>query len=302
VNPLLLYFASGESLYPGAVLVLVTVVTSQCTRRRWLNPLLNIAAWLGLVMMVMACPPFGWSVDAIFGASFLLWLVEKSSTSQNRIRRRLRKISVSVLFVLLVALTTVEFLHRREPSLRGEASDHLVVIGDSISAGLGTRARSWPDVMHEATGVTVKNLSWAGATVADGMVLVGRVGPDDHVVLIELGGNDLLGGEAPEVFSRGLEALLAKLAAPERSLVMFELPLLPPDVAYGRIQRRLAAKYGVSLIPKRFLIQVISGSDATFDGLHLTDVGARRMTSVVVPILSPILKTKFPATVPATHP
>ena len=150
--------------------------------------------------------------------------------------------------------------------------------------------------------MTVKNLSWAGATVADGMVLVGRVGPDDHVVLIELGGNDLLGGEAPEVFSRGLEALLAKLAAPERSLVMFELPLLPPDVAYGRIQRRLAAKYGVSLIPKRFLIQVISGSDATFDGLHLTDVGARRMTSVVVPILSPILKTKFPATVPATHP
>jgi lysophospholipase L1-like esterase len=71
---------------------------------------------------------------------------------------------------------------------------------------------------------------------------------------------------------------------------MFELPLLPQRIAYGQIQRRLAEKYGVWLIPKRFFVRVISGKDATSDGLHLTALGAQRMASLVAQVLSPVLK------------
>jgi len=38
-------------------------------------------------------------------------------------------------------------------------------------------------------------------------------------------------------------------------VVMFELPLFPHMIAYGRIQRGLAAKYEVWLIPKRFFAE-----------------------------------------------
>jgi hypothetical protein len=82
-------------------------------------------------------------------------------------------------------------------------------------------------------------------------------------------------------------SLLAKLARPGRTLIMFELPLLPHVIRYGQIQRRLASKYAVLLVPKRCLAAVISGQDATTDGLHLTDVGAHRMADLVRRIVRP---------------
>jgi lysophospholipase L1-like esterase len=126
---------------------------------------------------------------------------------------------------------------------------------------------------------------------------------EDHLILIELGGNDLIAGEPSDTFERGLEALSAKLAVSGRTIAMFELPLLPDRIAYGQIQRRLAAKYGVSLIPKRYLAGVIAGKDATSDGLHLTDAGARRMALLVAQALSPVLRAQPDnPTAPATHP
>jgi 4-amino-4-deoxy-L-arabinose transferase-like glycosyltransferase len=75
MNPVFLYFASGDSLYTGAGLLLLAVVISRYLReRRWLR-LRNLAAWLGLALMVMACPPFSWVVDAIILAAFSLWLI-----------------------------------------------------------------------------------------------------------------------------------------------------------------------------------------------------------------------------------
>ena len=210
---------------------------------------------------------------------------------------------MAVLLLLLLALPVMEFRHRRMPVIEGEPSDHLVVIGDSISSGLDARAVPWPVVMQRTTGVQVRNLSRPGATITEGLAMANGVTAEDHLILIELGGNDLIAGEPSDVFARGLEALLAKLAVSGRTVVMFELPLLPNRIAYGQIQRRLAAKYGVALIPKRYLTGVIAGKVATSDGLHLTDVGARRMALVVTQALSPVLRARPAQTItPATHP
>jgi acyl-CoA thioesterase I len=131
----------------------------------------------------------------------------------------------------------------------------------------------------------------AGRNHGDGLAMADRVTQQDRLVLIELGGNDFISGEPSEDFERSLEGVLAKLDSPKRTIVMFELPLLPEMVTYGRVQRRLARRYGVWLIPKRCLTAVISGKDATSDGLHLTDVGTHRMASLVAQVLSPVLKS-----------
>jgi lysophospholipase L1-like esterase len=302
VNPILLYFASGESLYSGAAPLLVTVAISpHLTHRRPLR-LRNIVTWLALAMIVMACPPFSWIIDAMFGVVFFLWFVAWNKTPE-RSWTGFRVATMAVLLVVLLALAAMELRHRRMPTIEGEPSDHLVVIGDSISAGLDARVAPWPAIMERATGVQVRNLSRPGATMTDGLALADGVTHEDHLILIELGGNDLIAGGPSDVFARELEALLAKLAVSGRTVVMFELPLLPFRIAYGQIQRRLAAKYGVPLIPKRYLTGVIAGKDATLDGLHLTDAGARRMALVVAQALSPVLRAQFEKpTTPATHP
>ena len=67
---------------------------------------------------------------------------------------------------------------------------------------------------------------------------------------------------------------------------MFELPLPPFYHEFGRIQRSLARKYGVALIPKRVLLSVLAGSDSTVDTIHLTQAGQRRMAASVWRLLS----------------
>jgi 4-amino-4-deoxy-L-arabinose transferase-like glycosyltransferase len=84
MNPVVLYFASGDSLYAGAVLLLLAVVISRYLKERQWLCLRNLAAWLGLALMVMACPPFSWTVDVIFLASFALWIVVRTSGSVGR--------------------------------------------------------------------------------------------------------------------------------------------------------------------------------------------------------------------------
>jgi len=248
------------------------------------------ATWLGLAMLVMASPPVsGWMVTG-FSVTFLLWIVASHRVAPETTWIRLRKASGAILLAMLLVLTGSEFGHRRMPKFQGVPAAHLVVIGDSISAGIDSHTPTWPTLVQRETGIPVKNLSQPGATVADARGMAARVIPQDAVVLIEIGGNDLLSGVPSDAFGRALDCLLGGLAAPQRTLVMFELPLLPHWISYGRIQRQVASRYGVLLIPKRYFAQVLSGANATSDGLHLSATGAERMAAFVTQTLSGVLK------------
>jgi hypothetical protein len=191
---------------------------------------------------------------------------------------------------MLLLFPAVEIPHRKMPKITGATADHLVVIGDSISSGIDPRQLPWPAVVQQMTCIEVKNLARPGAQVVDAQSMVKFVMPEDRAVLIEIGGNNLLGGEPSYDFEFALNQLLLKLSTPERTIVMFELPVLPHKIAFGQIQRRLATKYGVWLIPKRYFVDVLGGADATLDGLHLSHTGAQRMAALVAKAMSPVLK------------
>jgi acyl-CoA thioesterase-1 len=294
MNPVALYFASGESLYLGAGLLTLVMVTSPFLKRIWL--LRNVTAWLALAMMVMACPPFAAVIDLIFLAAFLLWFIVSNRDGSTQAWLRLRPSSTVVLMLFLLTLTSLELAHRSMPMITGKPSDHLVVIGDSISSGIDPYTPPWPHVLEQMSGVSVRNLARPGAQVREGLMMAEKLTPDDGVVLIEIGGNDLLMGVPSGEFGQALDALLSKIATPGRTVVMFELPLFPDKIAYGQIQRRLSAKYGVSLIPKHYFTQVIGNANATSDGLHLSAFGSSRMAVLVAQVFSPVLKPR-PTTV-----
>jgi acyl-CoA thioesterase I len=190
-----------------------------------------------------------------------------------------------------LALSAREFSRRRLPLITGPSDNHLVVVGDSISSGISQHVPSWPSVLQQMTGIPVRNLAKPGAKVIDGCAMAKDVSPEDRVVLIEIGGNDLLSGTSSTEFERNLELLLKGLVRQGRTVVMFELPLLPNKIPYGQIQRRLASKYGVWLVPKRCLVAVLGGANATLDGLHLSQEGSRQMALLVEKVLSPVLKS-----------
>jgi acyl-CoA thioesterase I len=247
MNPVALYFASGESLYAGVAILMLAIVLSPLLERQWMLQLQSVVAWLALALVVMACPPFAWIVDAIFLSLFATWFILSKNRTAGKTLVAVRIGAGVILFMLTLVLSLLEFSRRTMPVITGVPSDHLVVIGDSISSGIDSRVSSWPVVMQESTGVPVKNLARPGAQATDGMAMASQVKPEDRVVIVEIGGNDLLLGTPSKEFAQGLDATLSELAAPGRTVVMFELPLLPHKIAYGQIQRRLATKYGVFL-------------------------------------------------------
>ena len=108
------------------------------------------------------------------------------------------------------------------------------------------------------------------------------------VVLVELGGNDLLSGLPTREFARDLETLLASLRQPGRTIVMLELPLFPFQSGYGRAQRALARRFDVYLIPKRYLASVL-GTRGPRRTACTCRKPARSMADTVYSILGPAL-------------
>jgi acyl-CoA thioesterase-1 len=70
---------------------------------------------------------------------------------------------------------------------------------------------------------------------------------------------------------------------------MLELPLPPLYNRYGEIQRRLAGRHHVLLIPKRYFASVLIGSTATIDSLHLSAAGHQKMSEMIWQVVSPAL-------------
>jgi acyl-CoA thioesterase-1 len=196
-----------------------------------------------------------------------------------------------------IAAAAWELSYRMSPSLEeGKPYQTLVVIGDSVSAGLNGRGEpTWPNQFRERYFGSVFDLSAPGATarlaLRQAKVLNERLPKREAVVLIEIGGNDFFELIPPAEFERDLENLLDALERPNRQLVMLELPLPPFYNAYGRIQRKLAVQHGVPLISKREFGQVIFAKDATLDSVHLSPTGHRLFADMVWQHVGTLLHT-----------
>jgi hypothetical protein len=139
MNPVALYFASGESLYLGATLLILAIGASPFLKHARSFRVRNVGAWVGLAIAVMGCPPFPVVIDLILLAAFVLWFIASNHDGVTQTWMRLQRGSTVVLMGLLLLLTAIEFSHREMPAITGKPSDHLVIIGDSISSGGAVR-------------------------------------------------------------------------------------------------------------------------------------------------------------------
>jgi len=281
VNAVVLYFASGESLYSGASLLVLAILTGFLRETVALRRSRNLLAWLGLILIVMSATPLPWAGVVVFFLFFGLWYLAWNSTYASKFCVG----SAIALIALMVCMCVMEYPFRKLPELTSPPGDHIAIVGDSISAGIDPRVPAWPFFLQQAMGIRVRNLSQAGATTSDAIKMAQRLADEDRLVLIEIGGNDLISGRSTDQFAGSLDSLLSHLSIPGRTVVMMELPLLPHRIGYGHAQRRLAKKYGVSLIPKRYFARVISGANATSDGLHLSQEGNRRMARLIAKVI-----------------
>ncbi len=248
----------------------------------------RVVGVVGVVLVVLSAVPLppSWCGAAVL--ALVGWFAAERRGSVVPGRGRAAATLLAVAAVVGVAL---ELPWRRDPALPAVRHVRLVVIGDSLAAGTGRGETTWPKLVARHHGVPLDDYSQEGALVRHAVRAVAREPlPEDALVVVEIGGNDLLvGRDGATGFARDFEDLLARLAGPHRTVVVLELPLPPFAQAIGAAQRRIAVAHGALLVPRRHLAAVLADAAGTLDGLHLDDRGhatlAQRLSELIGPLL-----------------
>ena len=282
MNPLGLMFLDGTALFAGLAVVLAAGAMFVRSGTGLLRPISTVLLLAGIAAVLLSAVPLpGWLYTLwVLPAAAVLVLGNLSGASPV-VRFR----AFGALFAVSLLLLLAEGPHLRSPRIRVDAERPFYVVGDSISAGIGSGERCWPEVLAASTSLRVVNLAVPGATTQSALAQIPRIAGSNAFVLLEIGGNDLLDRIDAATFESHLDQLVSVLRAGGHDVAMFELPLFPFQNAYGRAQRAVAKRHAVALIPRRHFARVLGMPDGTLDGLHLTQKGHDEMARRVVALL-----------------
>lgn len=292
MNVLVYHFVSGNAFFSGNALLLAGIL---------IRTLLDHPSWRitgramvlsGAGFITLSATPLPLTVYLVWSLLTIAWL---AAIEGSWFRDRWKRILIGVCAALApLATTAIELPYHVAPSVPENSYDTLYVIGDSIAAGMRQDdEHTWPSLLRKKMpAVRVIDLAHPGATVQSALRRqASRIKKDRAVILLEIGGNDLLGNTSGSQFGEQLDALLETVSDRGRLVVMLELPLTPFANVYGRAQRRLAAKHGAVLIPKSHLADILADPGDTIDGIHLSKRGHSSMAAMLQRLLSPALAT-----------
>ncbi|MET4391091.1 acyl-CoA thioesterase-1 [Bradyrhizobium sp. F1.4.3] len=179
----------------------------------------------------------------------------------------------------------------------------LVVLGDSLSAGLGLPAQeAFPAKLQkslQAKGIAVDmiNAGVSGDTASGGRDRLDWSVPEGtEGVIVELGANDALRGIDPDLTRTALTDIVAQLKA-RRISVMLSGMVAPPNYGadyaarFNSIYPDLAKKFDVPLYP--FFLDGVA-ADAKLnqaDGIHPTAAGVDIIVNNMMPTVEAFLRT-----------
>ena len=177
----------------------------------------------------------------------------------------------------------------------------MVVLGDSLSAGLGLSASSaFPARLQKslaANGIVVEmiNAGVSGDTSSGGRDRLDWSVPEGtEAVIVELGANDALRGTDPKVTRAALTDILTRLKSRKIAVLLCGM-LAPPNYGsdysarFNAIYPDLAKSFGVPLYP--FFLEGVA-ADARLnqaDGLHPTADGVDVIVKNILPTVEAFL-------------
>jgi acyl-CoA thioesterase-1 len=205
--------------------------------------------------------------------------------------------------VLIVGLMTAEMALAQTPAAAEARPIKMVVLGDSLSAGLGLSApAAFPARLQKslaAKGIKVDmiNAGVSGDTTSGGRDRLDWSVPEGtEAVILELGANDALRGIDPKVTRSALTDILTRLKARNISVLLCGM-LAPPNYGseyaarFNAIYPDLAKSFGVPLYP--FFLHGVA-SEARFnqaDGIHPTAEGVDILVKNILPTVEAFLGT-----------
>jgi acyl-CoA thioesterase-1 len=207
------------------------------------------------------------------------------------------------ILVLMVALMTASMAFAQTPAPAATMPIKMVVLGDSLSAGLGLQASAaFPERLQKALqakgiAVDMTNAGVSGDTSSGGRDRLDWSVPDGTgAVILELGANDALRGLDPQLTREALSDILTRLKARKIPVLLCGM-VAPPNYGsdyaarFNAIYPDLAKSFGVPLYP--FFLDGVA-ADARLnqaDGMHPTPEGVDVIVKNIMPSVEALLGT-----------
>lgn len=194
------------------------------------------------------------------------------------------------LFPLLV-LGLLAACHHEPPNLHSPGST-IVVLGDSISAGVGVAAgEAYPELLAARLNTEVINDGVSGDTTADGLARLDQVlAQNPWLVVVELGGNDILRQVPPDQAEKNLRTILDRILAAHVLPVLIEIDA-PFAGRYNAMYDRLADDYHIPIVDD-VLGEILRSPSLKSDQIHPNAQGHRELADAVAKELEPLIKAR----------
>ena len=197
--------------------------------------------------------------------------------------------------------TGLAALPLRALAARGQV---VTILGDSITAGLGLpQELALPVQLHlalEKMGVPnmVRGAGVSGDTSGAGLARMDfSIQPDTQVVVVALGGNDLLQGVDVKTTKANLDKILSRLKARHMGVVLTGLHA-PPEIGanfardFNAIFPALAKAHKVALYPDLLAGVARNGTLNQGDAIHPNAEGAKIIAAGLAKVVAKELKKR----------
>ena len=207
------------------------------------------------------------------------------------------------MLVLGMALMAACWAFAQAPAAGAGKPIKMVVLGDSLSAGLGLSASAaFPARLKESLkikgiGVDMINAGVSGDTSSGGRDRLDWSVPDGtRAVILELGANDALRGIDPAVTRQALSDILTRLKSRGVAVLLCGM-VAPPNYGseyaakFNAIYPELSKSFDVPLYP--FFLEGVA-ADAKLnqaDGLHPTAEGVDIIVKNILPMVEAVVGT-----------
>jgi acyl-CoA thioesterase I len=168
----------------------------------------------------------------------------------------------------------------------------LVCLGDSLTAGVGSGpGEAYPELLAARLGTEVINAGVSGDTAAQGLARLDEVlAQDPWLVVVELGGNDILHQVPPEQTERSLRGILDRLLAARVVPVLVEMDA-PFGSRYQEIYERLGDEYHVPVVEDA-VGEILRDRSLKSDTIHPNAQGQKVLAAAVAEEIEPLIAAR----------
>ncbi|MEX0877951.1 MAG: GDSL-type esterase/lipase family protein [Candidatus Spechtbacterales bacterium] len=203
----------------------------------------------------------------------------------------LNKIIIYIAVVLLIVGVVYFFTRENRDVKQPVAGKNIVAFGDSLVYGAGaTEGNNWVDVLSRDISEEITNAGVNGDTTESALARLDSdvLDKNPRIVIILLGGNDVLRRIPKEETLNNLEQIITRIQAEGAVVVLVGIPgkLLDP---YDDEYEELAKETRSAFVPN-ILKNILKNRDLMHDSIHPNDAGNKIMAERIGKVLTKVVQ------------